>query len=99
MDWLSTLGSLAALLAVIGLPLALRARKKSGPQNMEQFINHLQDIGVKASRLEKGVEEEKVGVSRASGQRSEGVIKIEGRNIDYINVIGVAKKIGRRKNA
>jgi len=97
MDWASVLGGIiAALVAAIGLPLALRKRKKAGPENVEQFLQHLQGMGVKASPLEKGVEEEKVGVSRASGQKSEKIIKIEGRNIDYINVISVASQYGVR---
>ncbi len=95
MDWASILGgTIAALMAAIGLPLALRKRKKGGLQNMDQFLHHLHEMGVKASRLERGAEEAKVGVGRASGQRSEGVIKIEGRNIDYINVINVASQYG-----
>ena len=96
MDWSSIIGTMAALLAAILLPLALRARKKGGPQKMEQLFQHLHGIGVKASLLERGVEEEKVGVSRASGQRSEGVIEIAGRNIDYINVINAASQYGVR---
>ncbi len=96
MDWADIIGSIIALLAVIGLPLALRARKKGGPQNIEQFFNHLQEIGVKASRLEKGAQEEKVGIGRASGQRSEGIIKITGRNVDYINVVSLSSQYGVR---
>jgi hypothetical protein len=42
-------------------------------------------IGVKASLAEKGVDEEKVGVSRSFMRRSEGVIKIGGRYIDYLS--------------
>ncbi len=78
----------------IGLPLALRKRKKDGTQNVEQLFHHLQEIGVKASLAEKGMEEEKVGIGRSWGRRSEGVIKIEGRNIDYINVSSVASQYG-----
>lgn len=94
MEWGSIIGVIAALVAAIGLPLAFRKRKQSSPQNVEQLLHHLQEIGVKASPLERGAEEEKVGVSRASSQRSEGVFKIEGRNIDFINVISVASQYG-----
>jgi len=95
MDWASILpGVIAALAVAIGLPLALRKRKKAGPENVEQLLQHLQEMGVKASLVEKGAEQEKVGTSRASGQRSEGVIKIEGKNIDYINVISIASQYG-----
>ena len=95
MEWVNILtGIIAALMVAIGLPLALRRRKKGGPQNVEQLLHHLLEIGVKASLAEKGVDEEKVGASRSFMQRSESVIKIEGRNVDYINVIGVASQYG-----
>ena len=95
MEWANILaGVIAALVAAIGLPLALRKRKKAGPENVEQLLQHLQRMGVEASLLEKGAEQEKVGISRASGQRSEGVIKIEGKNIDYINVSSASSQYG-----
>ncbi len=95
MGWVNILGGImAALVLTIGLPLALRKRKKGGPQNVEQLFHHLQEIGVKASLAEKGVDEEKVGLSRYFMQSSVGVIEIAGRNIDYINVIGVVSQYG-----
>ena len=95
MEWVNILtGIIAALVVAIGLPLALRRRKKSGPQNVDQLLHHLLEIGVKASLAEKGVDEEKVGVSRFFMRRSESVIKIEDRNIDYINVSSVASQYG-----
>ena len=95
MEWINILsGLIAALVLTIGLPLALRKRKKSGSQNVEQLLHHLQEIGVKASPAEKGVEEGKVGMGRSFMRRSEGVIKIEGKHIDYINVSSVASQYG-----
>ena len=53
MDWANILtGIIAALVLTIGMPLALRKRKKGGPQNVEQLLRHLQEIGVKASLVE-----------------------------------------------
>jgi len=95
MEWANILGGIiAALVVAIGLPLALRKRKKGGPQNVEQLLHHLQEIGVKASLAEKGVDEEKVGLSRSFMRSSVGLIEIAGRNIDYVNVIGVASQYG-----
>ncbi len=95
MEWANILtGLIAALVLAIGLPLALRKRKKGGPQNVEQLLHHLLEIGVKASLAEKSVEEGKVGVGRSFVRRSESVIKIEGRNIDYINVSSVSSQYG-----
>jgi hypothetical protein len=95
MEWANVItGVLVALFMAIGLPLALRKRKKEGSQKAEQFLHHLQEIGVKASLVEGGVGGEKVRVGRSWGQRSEGVIRIEAGNIDYVNVTSVASQYG-----
>jgi len=94
MEWGNILGIITAIMVAVGLPLALRKRKKAGPQNVDELFYHLQGMGVKVSRLEAGAEEEKVGVSRGSGQRSEGVIKVEERNIDFISVSSTASQYG-----
>jgi len=95
MEWSNILtGIITFLVLAIGLPLALRKRKKGGTQKVEQLLRHLQEIGIKASLAEGDGEEGKVRVSRVLGQRSVGIIEIAGRNIDYINVIGVASQYG-----
>ena len=94
MDWGSIVSVITALLVAILLPLALRKRKKAGPQNVEQLFHHLQGIGVRVSLLEKDVEQGKVRGKRSWGQRSEGVIRVEGRNIDCINVASVTSQYG-----
>jgi hypothetical protein len=99
MDWVEiVIGIVTALLFAIGLPLALRSRKKGGVQKLEQLFQHLSAIGVKALLIERGAAEEKVGLrrgfSRAFGERSEGAIRIEGKNIDYINVVSVTSQYG-----
>ena len=95
MEWTDILTSIiTALVVVIGIPLALRKRKKGGPQNVEQLLHQLLEIGVKASLTEKGVAEEKVGMSRSFMRKSEGVIKIEGKHIDYINVSSITSQYG-----
>lgn len=42
----------------------------------------------------RGSEKEKIGLGRASGQKSEGIIELADRNIDSINVISVASQYG-----
>ena len=94
MDWSNILSVIVALLVAIGLPLALRRRKKGGPLRREELCQHLQETGVKASLAEEGREEGKIGLSRASGQKSEGLIQVQGQKIDSINVISVASQYG-----
>ena len=94
MDWSNITGIIMALLIAIGLPLALKKRKKVGPQKREELYQHLQQIGVEASLVERGSEKEKIGLGRASGQKSEGIIELADKNIDSINVISVASQYG-----
>jgi hypothetical protein len=79
---------------VIAFPLALRRRKKASAQKREELYQHLKEIGVKASLVEEGNEREKIGLSRASGQKSEGIIALQDKNIDSINIISVASQYG-----
>ena len=94
MDWESIVSLIIALLVVIAFPLAFRRRKKAGTQKGEELCQHLKEAGVKASLVEKGNEREKIGLSRASGQRSEGIIALQDKNIDSINIISAASQYG-----
>ncbi len=94
MDWSSVAGIVMAVLVGIGLPLALRKRQKAGPLKREELCQHLHAIGVRARLTDKGSPKEKIGLSRSSGQRSEGIIEIEDKNIDAINVISIASQYG-----
>ena len=97
MDWSSTFGVIfAALLTIIGLIVALRRRKKGGPQKREELYQHLNEMGIQASLIEKNSDKEKIGLSRASGQRSEGIIGLEDKNIDSINIISAASQYETR---
>jgi len=96
MDWSDFLPIIIGILAVIGLPLAFRSRKKGGPKKVEELCQHLQGIGVKASKPEKDITQEKAGRKRSRGERSVGIIKLADKNIDSINVIGMASQYGAR---
>jgi hypothetical protein len=94
MDWSSILSIIMAILIAIGLPLAFRRRRKAGPAKREELFHHLQEIGIEAALMEKGSDKEKVGLSRSSGQRSEGIIELKNADIDFINVVSVASQYG-----
>lgn len=96
MDWDSVLPIIIGLMAVIGLPLAIRSRKKGGPEKAEELYQHLLGIGVKASKLDKDDGKEKSQKKQPLGHKSVGVIKLRDRNIDSIDVIGVAGQYGVR---
>jgi len=94
MDLESIISLIIALLVVIALPLAFRRRKKASTQKREELYQHLKEIGVKASLVGKGNEREKIGLSRTSGQKSEGIIALQNKNIDSINIISAASQYG-----
>jgi len=94
MDWSNALTIIIGVLVVIGLPLALRKRKKVGPQRREELCQHLQKIGVRAYIAQIRDDREKIGQRRSSGEKSMGIIELKNRNIAFINVIGVASQYG-----
>jgi len=94
MDWESVISLIIALLVVVAFPLALRRRKKASAQKREELYQHLKEIGVKASLVEEGSDKEKIGLSRTSGQKSEGIIALQDKNIDSVNIISAASQYG-----
>ncbi len=94
MEWSSILSIIVATLAVIGLPLILRKRRRVGPLKREDLCQYLKEMGIVASLVEKGDDREKIGLGRASGQKSEGIIKVEDKNINSINVVSVSSQYG-----
>lgn len=94
MDWSSIFSIIIAALVAIGLPLALRKRKKAGPQMGKELCQHLQGIGVKAYPVEAEDNQEKIGQRRSWGEKSVGIIGLKDGNIDLINIIGVASQYG-----
>jgi len=94
MGWSSILSVVIAILVAVALPLALRKRKRTGVQKEEELCQHLQEMGVKAYTVEAGGKQEKIGLKRSSSEKSMGVIELRDRNVDFINVIGVATQYG-----
>ena len=89
--WGSIVGALFAVLIAIILPLIARRREKEEATNrIEETYRHLQALGVEVSLVEKGDEREKLGLARASGQKSEGLIELKDRNIDSINIVSIS---------
>ncbi|MDD4876298.1 MAG: hypothetical protein PHQ86_04105 [Dehalococcoidales bacterium] len=98
MEWMNGLaGLITVLVFVIGLPLVLRKRNKMGPQKLEQFLHHLGEMGIKAVLAEKDTKEKRIGVGHNWSQRSEGIFKIEGKNIKFINISSVSSQYGNQE--
>ena len=93
MDWDFIPGILMAIFAIVALVIALRKKGKTAPKQ-EELYQHLKGIGIQASPAESNGQKEKIGVSRFSGRKSEGLIMVENSNIDFINVISVSSQFG-----
>ena len=93
--WISVIGAIIAVLIAIILPLIARRRKKEEAANkIEELYRRLRALGMEVSLVEKGDEREKIGLARASGQKSEGLIDLGDRNIDSINVVSISSQYG-----
>ena len=94
MEWDNILPTIIMLLAAIGLPLALKSRKKGGQKKTDELYQHLQGIGIRASIFEKDISLEKTAEKRSKKQKSVGTIKLTNREIDSIDVTGIASQYG-----
>ena len=96
-DWSNIVGILFFLLVAVALPLIFRRRKKGEvAANIEELYQRLREVGVEASLANEGDDRERIGLAGASGQKSEGLIELEDRNVDSINVVSVSTQYGKR---
>lgn len=93
MDW-DALIPLIIFLAVFALPMILSRLRKGSQSKLDELHQHLQGTGVKSSLPEGESAREKADKKRSWGEKVEGVIDIEDRNVDYINVISVSSQYG-----
>ena len=93
MDWDAFIPLIIFLSAFV-LPMILGRLRKSTQKKSEEFYQHLRGIGIKASLPEGESAPEKAGKKRSWGEKVEGVIDIEDRNVDYINVVSVSSQYG-----
>ncbi len=77
-----------AIITLLGLPLALKSRKKTGPKKVEELHKHLQMIGIKAYILENDILQPKKEKNLVV------TIKLMDKNIDSMKVTGVATQYG-----
>jgi hypothetical protein len=92
--WSAIPSIVLGLSVTVGLLVAIRSRNKGGQKKVDELCQHLQGIGVKASEMERDISQGKLGQRRSWGQNLVGTIKLTDRNIDSINVVGVATQYG-----
>lgn len=96
MEWANSItGIITAIIFAIGIPLALRKRKKEGPQNVDQLAQHLRQLGINVTAVSKDAIPSSLGSNRSSFKKnSVGLLEISGHHVSYINVIGIASQYG-----
>ena len=99
MEWTSVIGPLVAVAVVVIMRKILGKKKKEGGveagiASKEEFYEHLRAERIEASLAEDGDSRGGVGLGRASGQKSEGIIKLEDRHIDSINIVNMTGQFG-----
>lgn len=86
-------GIAIAVSAIVGLGFALASQKKGGPKKVMKLHDLLLTIGLDAFILEEGGEQYN-GLKGSWGEKPVGAITLSGKNIESINVIGVATQQG-----
>lgn len=98
MEWTNILGPLVAIAIVILLRYVLGKKKKGGAAQTaagrEEFYEHLLAVGEEVSLTEENDRRAEIGLGRTSGQRSEGIIRVEDRHLDAINVVNMTSQFG-----
>ncbi len=98
MEWTDLIniiiGVIVAVSAGIGIPLALRSRSKKGPQKLDELNRHLLEIGEDVYIPHDATYEKTIGEKRFSLEKSQGVIGLKNRKIDWMNLIGVSTQYG-----
>ena len=100
MDWGGIIGTATAILAGVIMPLVIvirRRRSKKGSKEeldkAQKLCQHLKVMGIKASLAEVDEAKGRASVKRRSrGEELVGVVKLKGKSIDRINLVGVASQ-------
>jgi len=83
-----------ALSVGVGFLITLIARKKGGSQKEQEFLFHLQGIGIKATPFNMESEEAKLLGKRSWGDKAETILTVQDKNMDAIVIIGVSSQYG-----
>ena len=94
MDLENIIPIIIAFVTAFLLPFFLSKRKKEGHKKFEEFHRHLLGMGVRFAELDKESEQAKLGKKISRAQKTEGVVALEERNIDFIIVASVASQYG-----
>jgi len=87
-------GVLVPVIIAIGLPFALRKRKKQGPTKVDGFYEQLRENGVNCSSLEEGAKSTKIGTSKWSGAKTLKSFDVVDKQYKWINLTAISSQYG-----
>ena len=94
MDIAKIIPTILALLTAFLLPFFLSKRKKAAPKKIQEFNQHLLGMGIKFEELDKKSGPKEIGIKLSLGHKSEALLALKDRNIDFILVTSVASQYG-----
>jgi len=94
MDWSATVAVVAAVSAIVGVAGAIWSRRRSGQNKVKELQQHLAGIGIGATVLDTGMRHDRMTRKSPFGQQVVGTIRLAGRVIDSVNIIGVTSQYG-----
>ena len=90
-----TVFSIILLVAtVIGIIIARRNLKKEGPGKVDKLYDHMRSMGIKVSRAAEDVLIEGAGENNKRPRNSLELLKIAGKQIDFVRLTGEAQQYG-----
>lgn len=92
MDW-ETFFPIIFFLIAFGLPFIISRLRKGGQPKLDELVQHLQFMGVKASVIQEE-EAQEWQLKRSWGEKVEGVLAIEDRNFDALALVSQSSQYG-----
>ena len=90
-DTLLTLG--LALAAVAGVVVAVVARRKAGPEKVEEMRWHLETVGVDCV-IGTSADSNLSQIGHSFFEKNIGTLRVKGRSLEAINIVGVSSQYG-----
>ena len=90
-DTLLTLG--LALAAVAGVVVAVVARRKAGPEKVEEMRRHLETVGVDCV-IATSADTNLSRIGHSFFEKNIGTLRVKGRSLEAINIVGVSSQYG-----
>ncbi len=94
MKWSNILAAVIAFITAFLLPIIFAKLKKESGNKVKNYSQKLREIGIDFEEIKKGDERIDFIKQMSWGQKAEGIVALEKRNIDYLFLISVNSQYG-----